>query len=187
MSDSQITKRALAEAMKTLMVEKPMEKIGVGEIVGRCGLNRKSFYYHFRDKYHLVNWIFYTEVFTKIQAQPTEDPWESLSTICEYLYENKVFYCNALRVNGPNSFSDWFMEFIQQIVKKFFDETFAGKADKDFYTIYCADATRVAIRRWLLEDARIPPDRFVALMKTAVHGIALKIASEIADFGGGAR
>ena len=28
-------------------------------------MNRKSFYYHFKDKYDLVNWIFDTEI-TKI-------------------------------------------------------------------------------------------------------------------------
>lgn len=53
-----ITKRLLAEAMKTFMQERPLTKISVGDLVDECGLNRNSFYYHFKDKYDLVNWIF---------------------------------------------------------------------------------------------------------------------------------
>ena len=43
MSDSNITKRALAQTMKDLMAERPFAKISVGDICERCGMNRKSF------------------------------------------------------------------------------------------------------------------------------------------------
>ena len=47
MADSNITKNALAVSMK-LMEKKPFSKISVGDICeGDCGINRKSFYYHF--------------------------------------------------------------------------------------------------------------------------------------------
>ena len=61
MADSNITKNALAVSMKKLMEKKPFSKISVGDICEDCGMNRKSFYYHFRDKYDLVNWIFYVD------------------------------------------------------------------------------------------------------------------------------
>ena len=50
MSDSNITKRSLASALKELMEEMPFAKITVADICEKCGMNRKSFYYHFRDK-----------------------------------------------------------------------------------------------------------------------------------------
>ena len=43
--------------MKELMKRKSLEKITVSDIVQNCGLNRQTFYYHFQDKYDLVNWI----------------------------------------------------------------------------------------------------------------------------------
>ena len=58
MADSNIAKNALAASMKKLMSKNPFSKISVGDICEDCGMNRKSFYYHFRDKYDLVNWIF---------------------------------------------------------------------------------------------------------------------------------
>ena len=60
MADSNITKRALATSLKELMLEQPFDKINVAQICARCNMNRKSFYYHFKDKYDLVNWIFDT-------------------------------------------------------------------------------------------------------------------------------
>ena len=61
MADSNITKLALSGALKELLEEQSFEKISVSDICERCGMNRKSFYYHFKDKYDLVNWIFDTE------------------------------------------------------------------------------------------------------------------------------
>ena len=49
LADSNITKRALASAMKELMASVPFSKISVGDICEKCEMNRKSFYYHFRD------------------------------------------------------------------------------------------------------------------------------------------
>ena len=78
MSESQITKKALAEAMKELMSERPMNKINIGDIVERCNMNRQSFYYHFKDKYDLVNWIYYTEFIVKIKDDLSMSSWDLL-------------------------------------------------------------------------------------------------------------
>ena len=55
MADSNITKKALADSMKNLMENEDFSKISVADICNKCGMNRKSFYYHFKDKYDLVN------------------------------------------------------------------------------------------------------------------------------------
>ena len=96
MSDSQVTKRALAESMKKLMEERSMRKISISDIVEGCNMNRQSFYYHFKDKYDLVNWIYYTEfvVTIKDEQQPT---LQLLKNICDYFYDNKTFIEMLLR------------------------------------------------------------------------------------------
>lgn len=50
------TRRALSAALKTQMKHKPLRKITVNDIIGLCGLNRKTFYYHFTDIYDLLKW-----------------------------------------------------------------------------------------------------------------------------------
>ena len=42
----QVTKRYIQEAFQTLLLEKPMDRITVRDIVEECGLTRNNFYYH---------------------------------------------------------------------------------------------------------------------------------------------
>ena len=58
---SQTTKRALAQSLKHLMEQKPLEKITVVDISEDCGVNRQTFYYHFQDIYDLIEWIYINE------------------------------------------------------------------------------------------------------------------------------
>ena len=54
---SQATKQALADSLRQLLTRKSFSKITVTEIVENCGVNRKTFYYHFEDIYALLRWM----------------------------------------------------------------------------------------------------------------------------------
>ena len=41
------TKKAIISTFEELLNERPLNKITVKDIVGRCGINRNTFYYHF--------------------------------------------------------------------------------------------------------------------------------------------
>lgn len=120
MADSNITKRALAISLKELMAEQPFDKINVAQICERCDMNRKSFYYHFKDKYDLVNWIFDTEFIALLKDENLDvshsnykERWAVMEKICRYFYQNHGFYRKALQIKGQNSFRDHFREYIQ--------------------------------------------------------------------------
>ena len=94
MADSNITKNALAVSMKKLMEKKPFSKISVGDICEDCGMNRKSFYYHFRDKYDIMHWIFEQEIVEKLPSE--EESFEMwfhtlfMNTCEDYKYYRKL-------------------------------------------------------------------------------------------------
>ena len=48
---SQTTKRALEASLKKLLLQKPLNKITINDITEDCGVNRMTFYYHFKDIY----------------------------------------------------------------------------------------------------------------------------------------
>lgn len=52
------TMTIMGEAFVELAAQMPLEKISVSDIVSASGKNRKTFYYHFEDKGHLIRWIF---------------------------------------------------------------------------------------------------------------------------------
>lgn len=171
MCDNHITKSALADSMKKLMNEIPMKKISISQIVGACNMNRQSFYYHFKDKYDLVNWIYYTEFIITIQDSDL-GKFEFLERACKYFYENKNFYQNAFQVSCQNCFSEYFSETTQNILKKQLEESFKNKKYVDFYVVFYAEAIQVSIARWLREGVKIPHDDFVQLLKNAVFKFA---------------
>jgi len=181
MPDSQITKRALSAAMKELMAERPMEKIRIKDICERCNMNRQSFYYHFKDKYDLVNWIFYTEFFEGIQGSFEKSAWQLIEKMCEFFYDNRKFYCNALKVKGQNSFSDYFNDVLHSFILSQYQEIFENDEETDFWATFFADAIRVSITRWLLEGSPILPNEFVGLLKKAFTGAAYKLIKEIEE------
>ena len=51
------TKKSLATSLKDAMRQKNFSKITVSEIIAICGVNRKTFYYHFEDIYALLKWM----------------------------------------------------------------------------------------------------------------------------------
>lgn len=61
------TKKALAAALKEAMEKKPLSKVTVSELSTVCKINRKTFYYHFRDLYDLLKWMLEQETIEVIK------------------------------------------------------------------------------------------------------------------------
>ena len=172
MPETKSTKGALAHALKELMSEHPFSKISVGDICAQCGMSRKSFYYHFQDKYDLMNWIFYTEFIDALQQSGQIDGWQLLSNICAYFHKEQVFYRNALNVRGQNCFQDYFIETIQPFILILISDMYTEGEHLDFYVTFYTDAFLTALIRWLNEGASIPPDQFAQLLKNAMRGLS---------------
>ena len=84
MSNNRITKEALASALKKLLEQQPLSKISVKYITDYCDISRNTFYYHFKDKYELINWIFYTDMLENVNT--FNDPsklTESFVKVCK--------------------------------------------------------------------------------------------------------
>lgn len=175
MADSNITKKALAAALKELMEEKSFEKISVGDICDRCNMNRKSFYYHFKDKYDLVNWIFDTEFIDGAYKKTYENTWELFEDICQFFYDNRLFYRRALRIKGQNSFSDHFRELLIPIISDGLSEISGTKPIQEFQINFFADAYVMAIQRWILEYTDMQPEEFLAQIKVCMKYLTVRL------------
>lgn len=165
MPDSLLTKKALASAFKQLLQEKPFSKISIGDICNACGMNRKSFYYHFKDKYDLVNWIFYTDFIVKVYEKEHVDEWELLTDLCDFFYENKEFYRITFGVEGQNCFSEYFRDLIATILQTHLKDKFEQGKMLDFYIDFYADAFFCAIKRWMLLNNDMDQYEFCSLLK----------------------
>ncbi len=89
MSDVTITKSMISDTLKLLLKTLNFKKITVDGICRKCGINRKTFYYHFKDKYDLVNRTFDAEILQ--YAGHKESASEFLFAFCEYIYSERKF------------------------------------------------------------------------------------------------
>lgn len=173
MPDSSITKTALAASMKELMEQKDFSRISVGEICERCGINRKSFYYHFRDKYDLVNWIYYVDFLEHMKIRETDTEWSIFTSICQYFYSEAKFYRNALQIEGQNSFHDYFYETLSIYLRCILQDVFPDEKQQTFSITFYCDAFYASIKRWLTAREIMPVEEFLAHIHEVLEKSAL--------------
>ena len=82
------TKTLLAESLQDLMRTHPLEKISVNDIVEHAGVGRNTFYYHFADKYDLVNWCFQKGIMQFLTENPTLGNWQTIASQLEQYFRD---------------------------------------------------------------------------------------------------
>ena len=83
------TKKMLADSLKKFMEKKPLSKITVSDIVKDCGVNRKTFYYHFKDINHLFKWIIEMEAVEVIKKFDLLNDFEdTIAFVVDYVNRN---------------------------------------------------------------------------------------------------
>ena len=166
MSNANITKDAIANAMKQLMEEVPFDHITNADIIERCGISRKTFYYHFQDKYELVNWIFSVEVIDGILKNTTIDNLaECYLNLCHYIQDNKIFCTNALNASGQNCFIQFLYGYVEKqiniLCKDAIDEKILSSDDIKFLIDYYYYAFIGVFKTWVNSDMKDSPELMV--------------------------
>ena len=177
MSNSQITKHALAVSLKQIMQHTPFEKITIKDICESCDLNRKSFYYHFQNKYELVIWIFEEEIGKPIK-QKVESQRLSLPLaleLCDALASERAFYANALRVAGPGSFREYLAHQMQPMVLRSLSMEHAPSIDRDETTYLVSEFFISALHRWLERTPPTSAETFLQSFCSASLALTMRI------------
>ena len=116
---SNITKHALAESLKKLLLKKPLNKITINDLTTDCGISRMAFYYHFKDIYDLVEWVCLEESRGALQGKKTYDTWqEGLLQIFEAVYENKPFTINAYNAISREQIENFLFQLTHDLITK---------------------------------------------------------------------
>lgn len=182
MSASEITKRAIAQSFKQLLEEQDFESITVSAICAACSVNRKTFYYHFRDKYELVEWIYDTELADELRstaATAALDHWGLFCAACAYLDRNRSFYRKTMQHGGQNSFTEYARSLAIAMLERHLADLLPKSSlhyDRalSFIVTFYADACVASIRRWILDDDPLPLDDYLKLVRISLLTIPRK-------------
>ncbi len=172
---SQITKRALETSLKNLLLQKPLNKITISDIANDCGINRMTFYYHFKDIYDLIEWICNEETARAINGKKTYETWQQgfLQTF-QMVLDNKPFISNVYHSISKEKIEDYFYAITFDLLIGVVEEKAVGmsvtESDKKFIANFYNFAFVGLLMDWIKKDMREDPQSIIDQVSTLIHG-----------------
>ena len=172
---SQITKRALEQSLKNLLLKKPLTKITVGDIADDCGINRMTFYYHFKDIYDLVEWSCLEDAKRALDEKKTYDTWQQgLLQIFEAVEENKPFILNVYRCVHREQVEKYLQPLVDQLLLGVINEEAGDMTvrdeDKQFIAQIYSYIFIGLMLDWIKDDMRGDPQIIVNRLARLIKG-----------------
>lgn len=181
---SQVTKRALEASLKNLLLQKPLGKITINDITEDCGINRMTFYYHFKDIYDLVEWSCIEDAKKALEGNKTYETWQQgFLQIFEAVLENKPFITNVYRSVSREQVEIYLYKLTYDLLIGVVNEKSSGlnirEEDKEFIANFYKYAFVGEMLDWVKNDMKEDPQKIVERMSVLLHG---NIASALERF-----
>lgn len=161
MKEYTITKDAIANAFKELMKIKSFDKISISDITNICKLNRQTFYYHFQDKYELMNWIYYNEIFLPLVDNLSEDTYETkFQDMFIKMRQDDFVYQNALNSNNEYGFENYLVSVLEELIILLLENK------KNLDTKFCTYGLSSVIIDWVRRGMKESPQELSKWMSS---------------------
>ncbi len=172
---SQITKKALEESLKKLLLQKPLNKITVSDITEDCGINRMTFYYHFKDIYDLVEWSCLEDASKALSGKKTYNTWqEGYLNIFEAVKENKPFIENVYNSVSREQVENYLYKLTFKLLEDVVEEQAQGmsilKEDKYFIANFYKYAFVGLMLEWIKDGMKQDPKLIVDKLSLTIQG-----------------
>ena len=172
---SQVTKRALEQSLKNLLLKKPLTKITVSDIADDCGINRMTFYYHFKDIYDLVEWSCLEDAKRALDEKKTYDTWQQgLLQIFEAVQQNKPFILNVYRCVHREQVEKYLQSLVDELLIGVIEEKANGMTVRDEDKQFIAQAYGYMfiglMLDWIKDNMREDPRQIVDRLNRLIKG-----------------
>lgn len=104
------TKNVYADALEEMLQTTSLEKIRISALCEKCGADRQNFYYHFKDKYALVAWIYGKDFSSAINACGGRLGVEGFTAVMQKIKDRSKFYKKVFSESSQNSLRGWLHE-----------------------------------------------------------------------------
>ena len=170
-----ITKNALEDSLKKMLLQKPLDKITISDLTTDCGISRMAFYYHFKDIYDLVEWSCVEDASRALAGKKTYENWqEGLLQIFEAVLENKPFIMNVYRSVSRERIEGYLYRLTYQLIEDVVEEQSAGRdvtqAQKKFIGDFYKYSFVGVMLAWIGDGMRQSPQEIAELVSVTMHG-----------------
>ena len=172
---SQMTKRALEASLKHMLLKKPLDKITINDIAEDCGINRMTFYYHFKDIYDLVEWSCVEDATRALEGKKTYDTWQQgFYQIFEAVLDNRPFILNVYHSVSREQVELYLYKLTYDLLIGVGEEKAAEMAVRDEDKRFIADFYKFAfvglMLDWIKNDMKEDPEVVIRRLAPLVHG-----------------
>lgn len=172
---SQVTKRALEQSLKNLLLKKPLTKITINDITEDCGINRMTFYYHFKDIYDLVEWCCIEDARKALDEKRTYDTWQQgFIRLFEAVRENKPFIMNVYHCVDREQVEKYVNPLVDDLLMGVIEERSAGMSvreeDMQFIAKVYSYSFVGLMLDWIRDDMRDDPEELVKKFAMVIQG-----------------
>lgn len=172
---SQVTKRALEQSLKNLLLKKPLTKITVSDIADDCGINRMTFYYHFKDIYDLVEWSCLEDAKRALAENNTYETWQQgLLRIFDAVEQNRPFILNVYRCVHREQIEKYLQPLVDQLLIGVIDEKSVGMTVRDEDKQFIAQAYGYMfiglMLDWIKNNMREDPQQIIDKLNKLLQG-----------------
>lgn len=169
------TKLALAQSLKELLRKAPLNKITIKNLTDQCGLNRHTFYYHFRDVYELLEWTLEQDAISLLEESISRRSYkQGIRTLLNYIAENRVMCRNVLTSEGNSQFLRFVYNAALKLVGMAVDAAAEGVDVSDGDRRYVVNFYTVAItglfEQWVVYDMSQTPDELLESFAILMNG-----------------
>lgn len=172
---SQTTKRALEASLKNLLLKKPLNKITINDIAEDCGINRMTFYYHFRDIYDLIEWCCVEDAAKALNGKKTYDTWQQgFLNIFNAVLDNKPFIVNVYHSVSREQVELYLYKVTYGLLIGVVEEQSAGMSVRDEDKKFIADFYKYAfvgiMLNWIRNDMKEEPRSIIDRLSVLIQG-----------------
>lgn len=171
---SQITKKALSQSLKNLLIKKPLNKITINDITDDCGINRMTFYYHFKDIYDLAEWTCLQEASKVLKGNKTHDTWKAgMLQIFQTVRENKLLITNVYRCVDREQVERYLKPIIDNLLLNVVEEQSSAmtvrEEDKEFIASVYSYVFVGLMLDWIKNDMRQDPEQLIIKLALVIQ------------------
>ena len=162
---SDLTKQALIASFKKLLETEPFDKITISDITNDCGLSRQTFYYHFRDIFDMIRWIYNSESLNEIGGRGGYGTWQDkIRELFDYTLNNKSLILGTFNSKCRNDLVGYYMDVsirkISDIVEMKSDGDIAEKDKKFIASVYAYAFVGIMVD-WISDGMKEPSEEMV--------------------------
>ncbi len=153
---AQFTKKAITDTFLELLNEKRLDRITVKDIVARCGVSRKTFYYYFDDIYDLLEKCLEDMKQEAVSKINDIDSFEAeLLRLAGFVLNNKKAVYHIYNSVSRDKLEDYLYESAMPVISDNLSKRLRGASysdeDIEIISMVCTSAFTSGALRWIKE------------------------------------